>query len=206
MNNSNKNLLKWIKVFFKTIYIILIVFTVLTLLSQLLSTFLSEDHFGSFPVLLTIDNPGISVNIGNKLMTPDTIAGIGGVMIHNVPLSLNIITSLLTLTTFVIFILIIRCIRRIIKSIKENEVFSLINAKRLMTIGYLLVLNLIINYSAIIIYTSHLHTLQSSNKGYAFGLIVGDSMGYIISIVFTFFIAAIFKIGVNMQEENKSFV
>ena len=206
MNNSNKSLLKWIKGFFKTIYIILIVVAGLTLLSNVLSIFLGENHFGSFPVLLTIDNPNISVNLGGNSLTPETIAGIGGIMIHDVPLSLSIITGLLTLITFAIFISIIRYIRRIIRSIEENEVFSLINAKRLITIGYLLVLNLIINYSAIIIYTSHLHTLQSANKGYAFGLVIGDSMGYIISIVFTFFIAAIFKIGVNMQEENKSFV
>ncbi len=206
MNTSNKRLLTWIKVFFKTIYILLIVIALLTLLSQGITIFMDNYRFGSFPVLMSFDHPEISVQLNGDSLKPDAIFAIGGVVIKGVPPIINIINGVLTLTAMIIYILIVRSVRIIIRSIDRNEVFSLKNAGRLRTIGYLLLIDLILNYAAVYTYTTILGTIQSANKGYSVGLIVGDSLGYIIAIVFTFFMAAVFKIGVSLQEENQSFV
>jgi hypothetical protein len=206
MNPSNQKLLKGIKIFFKVVYIILIVVFAVNLLSQGIVLFLGKEQISVLSVFHTIQHPDITMKFAGKAVQPEMLFGIGAVVIKGVPLYIKISNSLSVLIGLFLFILILRTIRLIIKSIDQNDVFSMLNAQRLKRAGFLLLAELIITESVTLINSFSIQRIGSSDLASLIGLIAGKASGSLIAIVFIFFMAAVFKIGVNMQEENQSFV
>jgi hypothetical protein len=134
------------------------------------------------------------------------LCGAGAIIIKGVPTVLKVSNTMLLFISLFIYILILRILRSIIKSIDQNDVFSILNARRLKKIGYLLLTNMILSYSIALINSLSFQSFDAYSIGVFIGLIIGEASGYLIAIAFTFFIAAVFKIGVNIQEENQSIV
>ena len=206
MNPSNQKLLKGIKIFFKVVYIILIVVFAVNLLSQGIILFLGKEQISVLSVFHTIQHPDITMKFAGKAVQPEMLFGIGAVVIKGVPLYIKISNSFSVLIGLFLFILILRTIRSIIKSIDQNDVFSMLNAQRLKRAGFLLLAELIITESITLINSFSIQGIGSSDLASLIGLIAAEASGSLIAIVFIFFMAAVFKIGVNMQEENQSFV
>ncbi|MBN1598665.1 MAG: DUF2975 domain-containing protein [Bacteroidales bacterium] len=206
MNQPNKKLIKGIKIFFKIIYIVLIVIFGIEVLSQVIILVLDKDQTGILPLIYSIDQPDLVLNILGKEVKPELLSGIGAVVVKDVPLFLKIINVLFIFTAVAIYILIIKIIRNIIKTIDQNNIFSLLNARRLKKIGFLLVANWILGYAIVYINIFTVMPLKGAAIIPAITISVTESSAQLIAIVFTFFMAAVFKIGVEMEEENKSFV
>lgn len=119
---------------------------------------------------------------------------------------MKLLNALFVLSVFFIFFLIIRNIRSIIKSSEKGEVFSLVNAKKLKNISFLLLFNLVSSTSVLLFNSTSVHSFEAGAISAVIGMLFGQSLGLIVAVVFTFFIAALFKVGVNIQEENQSFV
>ena len=206
MNTSNQKLLKGIKIFFKAVYIIMFVFLGLVVLSFFLLLFGEKEQVSLLTMYFSIHNPNVSLTIGGNTIQPEIIYGIGGIIAKQIPAGLNIVNMALPLISLILYFFIIRYIRSIIKSIDNSELFSLINARRLRNIGFILLIDLVVNYSVVLFNSISTQNLDSFSLGSLIGYMFSETTMSIVAIVFTFFIAAIFKIGVNMQEENKSFV
>jgi len=106
----------------------------------------------------------------------------------------------------ILIILIISIIRKIIGTIRNNNLFSEINANRLRKIGYILLVNFLLCELKVFIFSIYFGSYDIKNISYYLGYVTGGSLGYVLLIVFTFFIAAVFRIGVSIQTENESFV
>jgi hypothetical protein len=206
MNLSNQKLLKGIKIFFKAIYILLIVVFCFNLLSQVILLFSDKEPPSTLTVIHVIEKPDVTMNIAGKAVQPELMVGMGAVLIKGVPTLMKVSNVLVILIALFIYILILRTIRSIIKSIDQNEVFSLLNAQRLKKAGYLLLIELILSYTITLINSFAIQSFNAASLGSFIGVAVGEASGHFVAIVFVFFIAAVFKIGVNMQEENQSFV
>ena len=206
MNTSNQKLLKGIKIFFKAVYIIMFVFLGLIVLSFFLLLFGEKEQVSLLTMYFSIHNPNVSLTIGGNTIQPEIIYGIGGIIAKQIPAGLNIVNMALPLISLTLYFFIIKYIRSIIKSIDNSELFSLINARRLRNIGFILLIDLVVNYSVVLFNSISTQNLDSFSLGSLIGYMFSETTMSIVAIVFTFFIAAIFKIGVNMQEENKSFV
>lgn len=206
MNPSNQKLLKGIKIFFKVVYIILIVVFLVNLLSQGILLFLDKGHHSVLSLFYTMQQPGITMEIAGKAEQPEILFGIGAVVIKEVPVFMKVSNSLSMLIGIFLFILILRTIQAIITSIDQNDVFSMLNAQRLKRAGFLLLIELLLTDSITLVNSFSIQAIDSSDLGALIGMIVGEASGTLIAIVFIFFMAAVFKIGVNMQEENQSFV
>ena len=206
MNTSNQKLLKGIKIFFKAVYIIMFVFLGLIVLSFFLLLFGEKEQVSLLTMYFSIHNPNVSLTIGGNTIQPEIIYGIGGIIAKQIPAGLNIVNMALPLISLILYFFIIKYIRSIIKSIDNSELFSLINARRLRNIGFILLIDLVVNYSVVLFNSISTQNLDSFSLGSLIGYMFSETTMSIVAIVFTFFIAAIFKIGVNMQEENKSFV
>lgn len=206
MNTSNQKLLKGIKIFFKAVYIIMFVFLGLVVLSFFLLLFGEKEQVSLLTMYFSIHNPNVSLTIGGNTIQPEIIYGIGGIIAKQIPAGLNIVNMALPLISLTLYFFIIKYIRSIIKSIDNSELFSLINARRLRNIGFILLIDLVVNYSVVLFNSISTQNLDSFSLGSLIGYMFSETTMSIVAIVFTFFIAAIFKIGVNMQEENKSFV
>jgi hypothetical protein len=206
MNSSDQSLLKGIRIFFKTVYIVLIVFYCIIVLSQGLLYIVDTEKIASLSILYQFHEPAVSLSLGGEVKEPVMLLGMGAVVMKDIPLSLRISNTLLMLAGMFLYILIIRTIRLIIRSMDNNEVFSLKNARYLKHIGLFLVANLVLTYAVSLSNSLALHSFDGSNIASLLGFIVGDALGYIIAIVFIFFMAAVFRIGVSIQEENRSFV
>ena len=187
------------------IYILVILFVVFTVLSKAI-LIIGRTGIDSFPVLYGSENPSIEINLNGEIVNPVSFYGFGAIIVKDSPAWLTTINGIFLLLAMFIFLIIIRSIRSIIKSITENEVFSMENARRLKSIGFLILIHLILSYITIAITSNYFNSYDSQSIAGLIGFLIGDSAGYIVSMVFIFFIAAIFKIGVSMQEENESFV
>jgi len=205
MNTSDQRLLKTISIFFKVVYIIMFVFLIILLLGQGLS-FLNKDAMSIISTFHFIPQPDFPVTINGKEVQPDAIFGYGALMMHGLPAGIKILNNLLPVISLLIYMLIIRYVQVIIKSISAGEIFSIINAVRLKNIGLLLLADFIISYSFLLYNSFSFHNFEASSIGSAIGFVFAQATGYIVAIVFTFFMAAVFKIGVTLQEENQSFV
>jgi hypothetical protein len=207
MNSSNQNLLKGIKIFFKAVYIILIAVFCLVFLSQLVLLIpLNREQIGALSIVHILNKPDITMHLSGKDVQPETLIGLGAVIIKGVPAGLKVANALYILTAIFVYILIIRQIRLILSSVEKNEVFSLNNARRLKNTGFLLLINLVLTYSMTYINSLAIHSIDATSIVSCLGMILGEAIGYIIAIVFTFFMAAVFRLGLNLQEENQSFV
>ncbi len=205
MKTSNDKLIKGTKNFFKVIYVLLFVFIGITVLSQV-SMLVGKTGFGSFPVIVGADNPEISFLANGETINPKSIFCIGAFTMNGAPTRLVLMNTVFMIVVFIVYIFIIRNIRAIIRSMEESKIFSLKNAHRLKNIGFLLLVHLILSHADVFIISSYFNSFNSTNIGGLVGFVIGESAGSIIAIVFTFFIAAVFKIGVSLQEENQSFV
>ena len=205
MKASNQKLFNRTRGFFKVMYILVIVFIVLSALSKAF-LIITRTGIDSYPVLYGSENPTIGININGEIVNPISFYGFGAIIVKDSPTWLTTINAIFLLIAMFIFLIIIRSIRSIIKSITENEVFSMENARRLKIIGFLILIRLILSYADITIASNYFNSYDSKSIAGLIGFFIGDSAGYIVAMVFVFFIAAIFKIGVSMQEENKSFV
>ena len=207
MNTSNQNLLKGIKIFFKTIYILLIIFFIINLLSNGFLLFLAdEDEMGSLAMYYVGSQPDITLNLQNKEHPTELFAGFGVAMVKGIPIGIRIINTLFIMISLFIYILIVRNIRLIIKSMEVNEVFTMSNARLLRQMGWLLLIDLLLSQTICFSNSVSLNLSDPTAIGGLVGLIIGMVAGHIMAIVFTFFMAAVFRIGVNIQEENQSFV
>jgi len=205
MNTSNRRLLKAIRIFFQVVYGLVILFIVLTFLGLFLTNN-DTDKSGIISSYIVIKDPALNLHHQGTILKSEMVYGFTGVLVHNLPVTLKIINVLAPLISFAFYILILICIRGIIRSASRNEVFSLANARRLKNIGFLLLVNLVISYFVIFYNTFTLQKLESFGLGSMFGMVLAEGTGMIVAIVFTFFMAALFKIGVSLQEENQSFV
>jgi len=205
MNPMNQKLYNGINIFFKVMYIFLIVVFCINFLSQVALLFMDKQA-SVLSVFYVIQKPDITLNMAGKILQPDTLFGIGAVFVKGTPVGIKICNSLSLLIALFIYILILRIIRSIIKSIAQNDVFSLLNAGRLKKIGFLMLIELVLSYSVTIINSFSIQTFNQSSIASCIGMMVGEASSYLIAIAFTFFIAAVFKIGVNIQEENQSIV
>lgn len=206
MNQPDKNLLRGIRIFFQVMYILLIIVLCVNVTTQLLFFFGNELHISSLPVIQVLENPNITVNIAGKDVQPQTMFSMGAIIAKGVPVPMKISNALAIIIALVIYILVLRTIRSIIRSVYQGEVFTMQNALRLKRTGFLLLAELVITYAITLVNSISLHTFDSSSTATFIGMIVGDSASSLISVVFIFFIASIFKIGINIQEENQSFV
>jgi hypothetical protein len=206
MNLSNQKLLKGIKIFFKVMYIFMIVVFGINLLSQVLLIPIDKGHLSGLTIFQVIEKPNITVKIDGKAVQPELMVGTGAIMSKGVPIFMKVCNSLSLLIGLFIYILVLKTIRSIIKSVEQNEVFSMLNAQRLKKTGFLLLINLILEYTTALFNSISIQSFNPSGLGAFIGLIVGEASGCLIAIVFIFFMAAVFKIGVNIQEENQSFV
>lgn len=206
MNQPNKNLLNGIRIFFKVIYIFLIIVLCINVISQVLFLFGNNLQISSLPVIQVIENPDITVNIAGNDVQPQTMLSMGAIIAKGVPVPMKISNALTMILALVIYILVLRTIQSIIRSAYQGDVFSMQNAQRLKRTGFLLLAELVISYTITLANSISLHTFDSSNIAIFIGMIVGDSASSLIGIAFIFFLASIFKIGINLQEENQSFV
>lgn len=206
MNQPDKNLLKGIRIFFQAMYILLIIFFCIHLLIQ--GTFLlgNQDQSSTLSIVQAKQNPDITVNIEGNDVQPEIIMCMGAIMIKGVPLYLKISNAFAIIFALVVYILVLRTIRAIIRSVYQSEVFTIQNARRLKRIGFLLLADLVISYTMTMVNSISFETFDSSYIAAFIGMIIGDAFSYLISIAFIFFLASIFKIGINIQEENQSFV
>jgi hypothetical protein len=69
-----------------------------------------------------------------------------------------------------------------------------------------MLVSFLFSITLILINSFSLQEFDAFGMGSLVGFFFAESTGYIASIVFIFFMAAVFKIGIGMQEENKSFV
>ena len=206
MNSSDQSLLRGIRIFFKIVYIALIVFYCLIILSQGLLYIIDTEKIASLSIIHLFEEPAVSLSLGGEEKEPMMLLGVGAVVMKDIPLGMRLSNTLLIVVGMFFYILIIRTIRLIIRSMDKNEVFSLKNARYLKHIGLYLVANLVLSYAVTLSNSLALHTCTGSNIASLLGFMVGDALGYLIAIVFTFFMAAVFRIGVSIQEENRSFV
>lgn len=206
MNPMNQKLFNGINLFFKVMYIFLIVVFCINVLSHITMFLLNKQDLSILSILHAIQNPDITMNVAGKAAKPESLYGIGAVIIKGVPTFMRVCNSLSVLIGLFIYILILRIVRSIIKSIAQNDVFSLLNAQRLKKIGFLLLIGLVLSYTVVIINSISMQVIDKQSLATCIGMIVGEASANLIAIAFTFFIAAVFKIGVNMQEENQSIV
>jgi hypothetical protein len=206
MNSQNKKLLTGITVFFKIIYILLIVICAVDVLSVIPGLFSKDFGVSHLTICQVINHPDVSLNIEGNSVQPDQFFGIGGYIVKGLPFKLKLMNSLNIIISLLIFIFILKTIRSIIKTLSTNEVFSHQNARRLRNIGYMLLAELLISYTIIVVNTFSVQPVKGYNLATFIGMIVGEATSYLIAIAFTFFIAAVFKIGVDIQEENQSIV
>jgi hypothetical protein len=206
MNLSNQKLFKGIKIFFKVAYIFMIVVFCVNILSQGVLLFSKKEQVATLSIFQAMEKPEITMNIDGKAVQPEAIFGIGAIVIKGVPTLMKISNALSMLIGLFIFIIILRTIRSIIKSISQGEVFSMLNAQRLKKTGILLLINLAFSYSVTLMNSFSVQTFSTSSIVPFIGMVIGEAAGDILAIVFIFFVAAIFKIGVNIQDENQSFV
>lgn len=207
MNTYNQKLLKGIKIFFKILYIIVIIFFVFGLLSQIMS-FLIPDISGlaSLPYLYVDHEPEVNLALNGKGLIASDIFAIGIINVTDVSLIYKILSGLFSTITLFLFVVILKKVKSIIHSIEQTEVFSILNANRLKAIGWLLLLVLAESNTIILLINPNAEEFTLMGKMMMSIMLISDSIGMIVAIVFTFFMAAVFKIGVNMQEENQSFV
>lgn len=206
MNQPNKNLLRGIRIFFQVMYILLIIVFCINLLIQGIFLLGNQDQIGTLPIIQAIQNPDITVNIGGNDVQPERMICMGGIMMKGIPFYLKISNALAIMFALVIYITVLRTIRTIIRSVYQSEVFTIQNARRLKRIGFMLLAELVISYTITLFNSISFETFDSSNIATLIGMLVGDASIYLISIAFIFFLASIFKIGINIQEENQSFV
>lgn len=206
MNQPNKNLLKGIRIFFQVMYILLIIVFCIHVTTQIFNFGNNDLQICSLPVIQAIENPDITVNIGGNNVQPKSMFSMGAIIANGIPLPMKISNAIATMMALFIYILVLRTIRSIIKSVYQGEVFSLQNAWRLKKTGFLLLTEVAITYTMTLINSISLHTFSSSSTAAFIGMIFGDAASSLIAIAFIFFLASIFKIGINMQEENQSFV
>jgi hypothetical protein len=206
MNLSNQKLFKGIKIFFKVAYIFMIVIFCVNILSQGVFLFSNTEHVSTLSIFQAMEKPDITMNIAGKAVQPEAIFGIGGIVIKGVPTLMKVSNAVSMLIGLFLFIIILKTIRSIIKSIGQGEVFSMLNAQRLKKTGILLLINLVFSYSVTLMNSFSIQTFSTSSIVSFIGMVIGEASGDILAIVFIFFVAAIFKIGVNIQEENQSFV
>ncbi|MBN1118437.1 MAG: DUF2975 domain-containing protein [Bacteroidales bacterium] len=206
MNTSNQSLLKGIKIFFKVVYIFLIVIIIINVISQSIILLVDKDHTTVLSIVDVITQPDICYTISGEETKPELVAIFGAITIKGVSPCIRTVNILGTFLNLLLFVFIINIIRNIIRSTEQSEVFTLLNARRLRNIGKILLLVVVLSFSLMIGNSLALNTLEPTNTAYILGMIFGESIGYIMAIVFTFFMAAVFKIGVNIQEENQSFV
>ncbi len=183
----------------------IVVFCV-NILSQGALLFSHKEHVSSLSIFQVMEKPDITINISGKAVQPEAIFSIGGMVIKGVPTLMILSNAISMLIGLFLFIIILRTIQSIIKSIGQGEVFSMHNAQRLKKTGILLLINLVLSYSVTLMNSFSVQTFSTSTIGPFIGMVIGEAAGDILAIVFIFFVAAIFKIGVNIQEENQSFV
>lgn len=206
MNQPDKNLLNGIRIFFQVMYVLLIIVFSVNVISQVLLLLGNELQISTLTVIQVIENPDITMNIGGQNIQPQAMFSMGAIIAKGIPALLKISNALTIMIALAIYILVLRTIRTIIRSVYQGEVFSLQNAQRLKKTGFLLLAELVITYTVTLINSISLHTFNPSNTATFVGMIVGDAFSSLIAIAFIFFLASIFKIGVNIQEENQSFV
>jgi hypothetical protein len=206
MNTSNQRLLKGIKIFFKALYVIMIILLILTTLSYGVLLLSKEADLSVITSAFTIEHPTMDLKIDCEGLKIQEVSGIGAVIMTGAPFSLKLINSLYLIIVLFIYVIMIRIIRSIIRTIDTNEIFSLKNAHRLRNIGLFLLLSLILNFTLLTINTSLLFSVRGTGLSGVIGGIGGESSAQLVSMVFVFFMAAVFKIGANIQEENQSFV
>lgn len=206
MNLQNKKLIKGISIFFKTMYIFLIVILAINVISLLPGLFVKGFDIGHITLFQVIDKPDISLNISGNQVQPEQYFGMGGYIVKGLPFYMKIVNMLNVIVSLVIYIFILKTIRTIIKTLSSNEVFSLQNARKLKNIGYLMLAELLISYTIAGINSFSVQVLSGQNLATFIGMVVGEASSYLIAIAFTFFIAAVFKIGVDIQEDNQSIV
>ncbi|MFO7369643.1 MAG: DUF2975 domain-containing protein [Bacteroidales bacterium] len=206
MNQPNKNLLNGIRIFFQVMYVLMIIVFSVNVITQVLLLLGNELQISTLTVIQVIENPDITMNIGGHNVQPQAMFSMGAIIAKGVPVPMKISNAVTIMIALVIYILVLRTIRTIIRSVYQGEVFSLQNAQRLKKTGFLLLAELVITYTMTLINSISLHTFDSSNIATFIGMIVGDAASSLIAIAFIFFLASIFKIGINIQEENQSFV
>lgn len=206
MNQPNKNLLRGIRIFFQVMYILLIIVFCVHVTTQIFYFADNDLQISTLPVIQVIENPEITVNIDGNNVQPRTIHSMGTIMTNGVSIPMKISNAIVIIMVLVIYILVLRTIRSIIKSVDQGEVFSLQNAWRLKKTGFLLLAEVAITYTMTLINSISLQTFNTSSTATLIGMMFGDAVSSLIAIAFIFFLASIFKIGIQMQEENQSFV
>lgn len=206
MNQPNKNLLRGIRIFFQVMYILLIIVFCINVTAQIFYLVGNDLQICSLPVIQVIENPDIIVNIGGNNVQPQTMYSMGAIIAKGVPVPMKISNAISIMMALVIYIIVLRTIRSIIRSVYQDEVFSMKNAWRLKKTGFLLLAEVVITYTMTLINSISLHTFNASSTATFIGMMFGDAASSLIAIAFIFFLASIFKIGINMQEENQSFV
>ena len=205
MNPANKKLLKGIKIFFKTLYIVTLIFFIFSSLGAI-PILINKSGTGPIPIVFIEEQPDLNLEINGKPIEAADLSTIGIVEVTGAPFGIRFFSIMLSLSTIFCFVIILRKIRLIIKSISQNELFTLENAARLRIMGWLLLVAFLASNAMLLFLNINSVEFTFKGKFMAFSMIFGDSVGYLVAMVFIFFMAAVFKIGVNMQEENKSFV
>lgn len=206
MKTSNPKKIKNIRNFFEIMYYLFIGILSISVITEIVKIFTGKFKVGSFPMFFMNNNPGISLHANGLDIIPKSLSGFVSVSLTEAPISMSIISFAAMIIKTSLIILMIYIIRKIIETVGNNNLFSEVNASRLRKIGDLLLADFLIGTFKVFIFSLYFGSFDMTNLSYFLGYMIGNSLDYLLVIVFIYFIAAIFRIGVSMQEENQSFI
>lgn len=206
MKSSNLKKIKDIGDFFTGMYYFFIGLLAISVVVDIVKIFTGKFNTRPFPMMFKSLESGASLHANGLEIIPRSFSGVIVVSLTEAPISMSIISSIAIIVKTILIIFMISIIRNIIGTIKNNNLFSEINANRLKKIGYILLANFLLSILKEFIFSMYFGSFHIKDLGYYLGYLTGSSLAYILVIIFIFFIAAIFRIGVSIQAENESFV
>lgn len=208
MNAYNRILLTSISTFFRVAFILLIILLLIYMILDVVQIFFPVTIKGiGMPFFFLSTSLGINVSIGQKEYAALAMAGQGMIVLKESPLVVPSINYLSSLIVLAFYLFIVRNVKLIVKSLKTNDIFTLINPKRFRNIAFLMLSSYLLNLVYQLIFNLYLkNSFHSTDIKLADWYVMDYQIGLIVSILFMFFISAVFKVGTDIAEENKSFI